>query len=286
MTSIPRAARIAVLGAWLVIGCGEDDHPSNPATPTDTGVSAQFVSPAMGVVSFTHAVVTITASVWNEQQPFDASWHYDAGLTQWARADSGYSSESVSSPGGPTTEVRRWSVVDMRVEFRKAGVPQADYLTADQARMQLRVRQFTSTEGGPYVPPETYDITTRTSGQFGLTAGSADTIVMLGNVLGWWEHALVIGRQKFDYGGTIQIDLNYPDHFVICPDERMTADIYLFEDGVEVDRYTGSFSAAQDQEIYTGAIESERGPGRYVINRNRGCPTGTTPALALSTRAR
>ena len=184
MLTFRTPARVALLSVALAVGCGEHENSVRP-TPTDQGISAEFIVPPMDVVTFTRLVVSTIAFDWNEQHHLDASWTYDAGLTQWARRDSGYSPVYVASPGGPTTEVRYESVVDMRVQFLKSGVPQADLMTADQARMQLRVRHFTSTSGGPYVPERTYDITTRTTTQFGITDGSADTILALGNVQGW-----------------------------------------------------------------------------------------------------
>src|SRR5437867_4357985 len=126
--------------------------------------------------------------------------------------------------------------------------------------------------GPPQVVAPAVDLPARASSEFGITNGSADHVVAPGSVMGWWERQVNLGRQRFDYGGTLGLELDYPGHFVTCPAEQLSADIAVFEGASQVDRYTGSFAASSDQNLYAGALVSDRGSGRYAIDEDRGCP--------------
>lgn len=262
----------------LSVSCSGNDPLLYPQHGLDQGLTAAYVAPAVNGLTFARFVVNTTLFNWDVLERLDASWRYDAASASWAKTDSTWQSVTVGTSGGSSTEIRTETVTALEVRFLDGtGAPQESLLTAARASMSLRVRQRRFALDSTYVLDEAWDITTRFAGAFGLDAGSADTLVADGSLEGWWTHTEGSDRPRVDYEGTAVLEFDFPDHYVTCPAEKLSADIRIFDGGVELDRFSGSFGAIADDDAYYGSLDSNRGPWRYAIDGNRGCPAASEP---------
>lgn len=261
----------------LIAGCGGGHGISRPPD-TSQGVSADYVARPVHTIDFGRFVLGVTAYDWDAHGHLDSSWHFDGKA--WTKLDSGYSSTFVGAVGGPTVEVRDETVTSLVVQFFNQGRVEEDLMSADGARLHLRVRQRRYAVDPSVRLDEAYDISAVLASEFRLTAASPDTLRATGVVSGWWERAEGGGHPRVDYSGSVEMAFDFPGHYVACPAERMAADIRLLRQGVELDRFTGSFGAGAGEDAFTGALQSERGPWRFAINDDRGCPGATSRAPA------
>jgi len=260
----------------LSISCSGNDPIVFTPAGFDEGLSAEYLSQAVHNLLLARFVLDVTLFNWDVLDQLDGSWHYDAAAATWAKKDSSYQSVTVGTPGGGSTQIRNESVAAIEVRFFDGvGAPQESLITAARATMMLRIRQRRYALDPGYELDESYDVTSTFTTTFGLDAGSADTLVAPGSIEGWWIRNEGRDPPRVDYTGTVGLEFDHPDHYVRCPAEMLTADIRLSADGVELDRFTGVFSAAADGDAYTGDLASERGPWIYRMDGNRSCPGPT-----------
>jgi hypothetical protein len=269
-----------VLAAFLPACSRRYSAPLAPSAPQ--GVSADYIAPAVRTLDFSRFVLDVVSYDWDHRDHLDASWTYNPGDGVWRRHDLSYQVEYVAAVGGSSDEVRNETEVTLAARFSRRGVIQQDLMTADHATLDLSVRQrrYTVTRGAPL--DERFDLTTRFATEFSLTDGSPGAIRAPGSIEGWWVNLQKSGGRRVNYLGSAELRFDFPDHFVICPLEQMTAEVRLFDNGRELDRFAGTFGAGAGENEYTGALASARGPARYAIRADRGCSSGGAPAASPS----
>jgi len=241
-------------------------HPANLAAPAAAGrgLPVEAVAPAIGVLDFSRFVVQTIASVLDEGQPLDRAWTYDPANGDWLRIDRG------TSTGFGEPETRTETTVSLRARFLRGGAAVPDYLAADRVRLELEVRQRRFAADPNAALRDGYDVTLRYESEFALDAGHPDAIHATGTVSGWAD-LLIVGRAAHvDYAGGGEIRLEYANGVTRCAAESWSADVAISVGGVVRDRYRGTIGAAAGEESTSGALESERGPGRYAFGGHRG----------------
>jgi hypothetical protein len=269
------------LGLALVLpGCSKRRYSSPVAPVAPQGVSADYIAPVVRTLDFSRFVLGVVSYDWDTRDHLDASWTYGAGDGVWRRHDLSYQTEYVAAAGGPTVEIRDQTEVTLEARFSRRGVIQQDLMTADHASLDLSVRQrrYPVTPGAPL--DQRYDVVTHFATEFSLIDGSPGAMRAPGSIEGWWVDAVKSGGRQVSYLGTAELRFDFPDHFVVCPLEQMTADIRLLDNGEELDRFSGTFGAGAGESEFTGALASARGPARFAIDSDRGCPADGTPATA------
>lgn len=262
------AALVLVLAA---AGCNDEEVPIAP--PADEGVPADAVSEAVATIDLARFATRTIVADWEKSQRLDATWHYDADAMAWNRSDGGRQTTYVGNGSGGSTEVRFEYQIDMIVHLQRLGSPTAGLLQADRARFDLTIRRrhYALDPGWPLKNP--YDVTSVFATEFRLEDGAPDTILSCGQLTGWLqrEDEGITTLLRFD--GPAEIQFDFPGHVVPCPSERMSASFDIRNDkGVLLDRYAGSFQARAGESLFKGRLESEKGPGAFGINEDRGCP--------------
>jgi hypothetical protein len=266
-----RRSLLALLALSLAVSsCGkESKQTSEPIV--GPGVPSTYIAAPMHAIDFGRFVLTVLADSWDSGGGLDRSWHYDAGTGDWTKTDS--TVQTVYVGGEVTTQIRTENVVTLVATFSKAGLPHSDLMTADRVHLLVTIQQRRYSLNPAYPLTENYDLFAHLATEFSLAEGSADTIVAAGSVSGWWLDLVRSDGQRIRYAGHAQVVLDFPEHYVRCPGESMSASIAVTrDDGVQLDLFFGSFHADPGDGRFTGALESEWGTARFVIDEGRSCP--------------
>lgn len=272
-----RSILVSVVTALaLVVSCSGNDPITYPPAETDEGLSGESIQHPVMALDFAEFVVNATLFSWDDLGQLDVSYSYDPATYTWTKTDSTIQRITVGGPGLPSTEILSPSVAALEIQFWGPGGPQKDLLTATSARMTVRIHQLHYVLDTSYPIDETYDVTVHFQTTFRLDTGSADTVVAEGTVEGWRDRTGDSGHPRLDFDGTAELEFDFPGHYVHCPAQHLSADIRVLADGVELDRFTGTFSADADAIDYEGMLLSGKGPGGFGIHGMRSCPDSAT----------
>lgn len=266
---------LALALALILPACSSHEH--SPVAPSTGGLSADYIAPVVRSLDFSRFALNTMVYDWATSGRVDAAWTFDANDASWSRRSVGYQSVFVGSPGGASTEVRSETELDWVAHFTRNGSPQQDLSSADRVALALTVREHRYAVDPGFPLDEAWDVTARLDAEMPLSSGAPGTMVASGTIAGWWFAPASEGR-RVDYAGDAGLRFEFPDRFVNCPAERMAADIRVRVAGIERDRFSGEFGAAADENLYTGALVSARGPWRFAIRGDRGCPAAGMPA--------